>query len=101
MTVAILDTTVIIHLFRKNSAALTWFSTQTDIFSITPITWMESMVGAANKRAQADLLKQLNGFEMVYLTPLDMNWAMRQMLAYRFSKGIAVMDCFNASVCHR
>ena len=101
MTVAVLDTTVIIHLFRRDRSALNWFAAQQSIFSITPITWMEIMVGVANKRAQADSLNLLNGFEMVYLMPADMDWAMRQMFAYRLSRGVGVMDCFNASVCYR
>lgn len=99
MTVAILDTTVLIHLFRKVKAAVDWLEGQTGLLSITPITWMEVMVGAPNKRAQAELLNLLNGFEMVYPTPGDMDWAMQQMVAYHFSHGVGVMDCFNASVC--
>ncbi len=59
------------------------------------------MVGVANKNAQTDSLNLLSSFEMLYLTPLDMDWAMQQMLAYHFSKGIGVMDCFIASVSHR
>ncbi len=101
MTVAILDTTVIIHIFRKNHDALGWFARQTTNLSITPITWMEVMVGIPNKQAQSDSLKLLRGFEMVYLTTVDMDWAMQQMLRFRFSRGVGVMDCFNASVCHR
>ncbi len=99
MTVAILDTTVIVHVFRKNRAALDWFGTQSEMLSITPITWMEIMVGVANKRAQSDSLKLLRRFEMVYLTSTDMDWAMKQMLRYRFSRGVSILDCFNASPC--
>jgi predicted nucleic acid-binding protein len=101
VTVAILDTTVIVHIFRKDHDALGWFTNQSTNLSITPITWMEFMVGVPNKRAQADSLKLLRGFEMLYMTASDMEWAMQQMLLYRFSKGIGIMDCFNASVCHR
>jgi predicted nucleic acid-binding protein len=101
MTVAILDTTVIVHLFRKDRSALNWLASQQATFSITPITWMEMMVGVPNKRAQVDSLNLLNGFEMVYLTSDDMDWAMQQMLVYRLSRGVGVMDCFNGSVCYR
>ncbi len=101
MTVAILDTTVLIHLFRKAQAALNWLEDQSMLWSVTPIVWMEVRVGAPNKRAQADLLKLLSGFEMIYLTSEDMAWAMQQMLIYRFSYGVGIMDCFNASVCYR
>ncbi len=72
-----------------------------DTFAVTPMTWMEVMVGVANKNAQADSLNLLNGFEMHYLTPLDMDWAMQQMLGFHFSKGVGVMDCFIVSVCRR
>ena len=101
MTVAVLDTTVLIHLFRKDPTALNWFTSQSTTLSITPIGWMEFVGSAANKRAQADSLRLLSGLEMVYLTAADMNWAMQQMLVYHFSRGVGVMDCFNASVCDR
>ena len=71
MTLAVLDTTVIIHLSRKNQTAINWLSSQQDTFAITPITWMEVMVGVANKNAQTNSLNLLNSFEMLYLTPLD------------------------------
>ena len=59
------------------------------------------MVGVANKNAQTDSLNLLSSFEMQYLTPVDMDWAMQQMSHYHFSKGVGVMDCFMASVCNR
>ena len=59
------------------------------------------MVGTANKQAQAASLKLLRGFEMIYMTSIDMDWAMKQMLTYHFSRGVGVMDCFNGSVCNR
>lgn len=48
---AVLDTTVIIHLLRRNVAATVWLADQTAHLAITPITWMEVMVGVANKPA--------------------------------------------------
>jgi predicted nucleic acid-binding protein len=101
VSVAVLDTTVIIHLLRKNQVAHAWLASQHVIFSITPITWMEVMVGTPNKSAQADSLNLLSGFEIIYLNQADEDWAMNQMLAHHFSQGVGVMDCFNASVCHR
>ncbi len=38
MTLAVLDTTVIIHLSRKNQTAISWLASQQDTFAITPIT---------------------------------------------------------------
>lgn len=101
MTVGILDTTVIVHLFRRHQAALNWLRTHPMTLSITSITWLEFMVGVANKRAQEDSLKLLNGFELIYLTPTDQAWAMQQLHYFRFSHGIGMNDYLIASVAER
>jgi predicted nucleic acid-binding protein len=98
MAVAILDTTVLIHLFRKQPDALAWFRLNIDVLAITPITWMEVMFGSPNKRTTEQLTALLQNFEMIYLTPEMMDWAMQQMVLHRHSKGVGIMDCFNASV---
>lgn len=59
------------------------------------------MLGAPNKRAQEETLDLLNGFEMIHLVKADQDWAMQQMQRLRFSHGVGVMDCFNASVSNR
>ena len=101
MTVGIVDTTVIIHLFRKNPAAHTWMSIQPHQLSITPITWLEVIYGAPGKAGQTRCKALLSQFELVYLTREDMDWAMRQMEQYRLSRGVSVNDCLIASVAHR
>ena len=100
MTAAILDTTVILHLFRKYEPALSWFDVE-ETFAITSITWMEAMIGVANKRVQAETLDLLNGFEMLYLTQTDQDWAQQQIERLRFSHGVGMNDCMIASVAHR
>lgn len=101
MTVAIVDTTVIIHLFRKNAAAHQWLASQPQKLSITPLSWMEVMYGAPGKTGQAACKALLDQFEMEYLTASDMDWAMNQLVQYRLSHGVAVIDCLIASICHR
>ncbi len=101
MTVGVVDSTVIIHILRNNRLAETWSTTQPIRLSITPITWLEVIYGAPNKRAQGSTKELLSRFDMLYLTQADMDWAMQQLLTYRLSHGIAVMDCLIASVCHR
>lgn len=101
MTVGVVDSTVIIHILRNNLLAETWSTAQPVRLSITPITWLEVIYGAPNKRAQASTNALLNRFDLVYLTQADMDWAMQQLLTYRLSHGIAVMDCLIASVCYR
>src|SRR5258708_33512977 len=98
MTVGIVDTTVIVHIYRKSSSAKAWFSAQEGKLSITPITWLEMIEGARGKVGRDACKTLLNEFEMVYITPADQDWAMDQMLTYRLSRGIWMNDCLIASV---
>jgi|688.fasta_scaffold384797_1 predicted nucleic acid-binding protein len=101
MTESIADSTVLIHILRGNPTARSWFSAQVTRLSITPISWLEVMYGSPNKREQTRTKALLDQLNMAYLTQADMDWAMQQLLTYRLSHGIAIMDCLMASVCHR
>src|SRR4051812_22116278 len=83
MTVAIVDTTVIVHLYRRYTPALTWYGSLTQSLGLTPITWIEIMYGAGSKEKQRASKTLLGQFDLVYLTSLDQDWAMRQMENYR------------------
>ncbi len=86
MTVGIVDTTVIVHIFRKNAEAK---------------AWLEVMYGAPGKIGQQVCKTILDEFELINLTEDDQTWAMTQMQACRLSRGIGINDCLIASVCHR
>jgi hypothetical protein len=43
MTIGIVDSTVIIHVFRKNPAARAWLDAQPVRLLVTPIAWLEVM----------------------------------------------------------
>ncbi len=101
MTTGIVDTTVIIHLFRKNPAAHAWMKAQTSRLSVTPMTWMEVIYGASGKSGQATSLALLDRFEMIYPDQADMDWAMNALRTYRLSHGVTILDCLIASVVHR
>jgi predicted nucleic acid-binding protein len=101
MISGVVDTTVIIHLYRKNQAARVWLSGQADRLGITPITWLEVMYGAPGKAGQVACKVILSQFEMLYLTPQDMDWAMQRLETYRLSHGVETMDCLIASVSYR
>lgn len=98
--VGVVDTTVLIHLLRNNPTAINWLATQPTL-SITPITWMEVIHGAPGKTGQTRSINLFKQFNIVYLTQIDQDWAMQQMLAYRLSRGIQINDCRITSVCHR
>lgn len=101
MTLAIVDTTVVIHLYRRYPPALAWYASLSQPLGITPITWMEVMYGAASKAKQASCKTLLNQFDLIHLTAADQDWAMQHMERYRLSQGIASSDCFIASVAYR
>lgn len=97
---AVLDTTVILHLFRKYSPAISWLNNP-QRYGVTPTTWMEVMEGASNKANQAQSKAILSQFEMLYLIAKDQEWAMRQLEQYQFSHHIGRADCMIASVAYR
>jgi predicted nucleic acid-binding protein len=101
MTVGMADSTVIVHLFRRNPSVLTWYASLSQPLAITPITWMEIMYGAAGKAGQAKCKAILDEFAMEYLARADMDWAMQQLERYRLSHGVEMNDCLIASVAHR
>lgn len=101
MTTGIVDTTVIFHYYRRNLRAREWVSASSERLSITPITWLEVMRGAPGRTGQIAAKAILDLFEMEYLTPSDMDWAMQQMEAYRLSRGVEANDCLIASACYR
>jgi predicted nucleic acid-binding protein len=100
MIAGIVDTNILIELYRKLPAAQTWLATQTDV-TITPITWFEFMEGARGTAGQLTCLHILSSFEIVFLTEVDQQWVMKQLLKYRLSHGVSFKDCLIASVCSR
>lgn len=99
--IGVVDSSVIIRLFRKDLVVQQWLESQKGDIGVTPITWLEIMRGAHSKSAQATSLALLASFDMVYLTISDQIWAMEQMQKYRLSRGIEMNDCPIASVCAR
>ena len=101
MTVGIVDTTVLVHLYRNDPAALVWAATLQQRLSMASISWLEIMVGAAGKVGQARSKTIFRQFELVYLTEADQKWAMQQMEQLRLSHGVSINDCLIASVAQR
>jgi predicted nucleic acid-binding protein len=101
MTVGVVDTTVILHYFRKNALAHVWVDSQPARLSVTSITWFEVMEGANAKANQVESKRILDRFELLYLTMADQQWAMRQLERFQFSHHIGMNDCLIASVAQR
>jgi predicted nucleic acid-binding protein len=101
MITALVDTTVIVHLYRRYAPALTWYGSQLQGLGITPITWMEVIDGAGSKAKQIASKTILSQFEITHLTAADQDWAIRQMEQYRLSHGVGTNDCLIAAVAYR
>ncbi|MFZ4814845.1 MAG: PIN domain-containing protein [Phototrophicaceae bacterium] len=101
MTVAIVDTTVVIHYFRKNPAARVWVDKQPFRLSLTSMTWLEAMHGAGSRIHQETTASVLDQFHLLYFTDADQQWAMKQVERYRLSHGIGIHDCLIAAVAYR
>jgi predicted nucleic acid-binding protein len=98
--VAIVDTTVIIHIFRGYAPAINWFTSFPNPLGVTTISYLEIIYGAGSKLKQASCKALLSQFDLVHLTSIDQNWAIKQMETYRLSHGLATNDCLIASVAH-
>jgi predicted nucleic acid-binding protein len=97
---AILDTTVIVHLWRRYPPALNWFRNN-GVYGVTSTTWMEVMRGSTSKATQAQARAILDQFEVLYTTSSDQLWAMEQLERFQFSHHIGKDDCLIASVAYR
>lgn len=100
MIAAVLDSTVVLHLFRKYEPALTWFNTQ-QTYGITTITWLEVMEGTTSKANQLQCKTLLSQFELLYPTYADQQWTMQQLEQFQFSHHTGKEDCLIASVAYR
>jgi predicted nucleic acid-binding protein len=101
MTAAVVDTTVVVHLFRRYAPALAWYGSLSQSLGITPITWLEVMSGTGSKAHQAASKTLLNQFNLLHLTSADQDWAMGQMERFRLSHRLSINDCLIASVAYR
>jgi len=101
MSVGIVDTTVILHYFRRLPAARAWVDAQPVLLSVTSITWLEVMAGASSKVNQTESKSVLSKFELLYLTTADQQWAMDQLERFQFSHHISINDCLIAAVAQR
>ncbi len=99
---AIVDTSVLVDLLRGFEPAKDWFKSRgRQRIAITPVVWMETVQGAANKSRRAQAIRFLRRFPIEHPTEDDNRWAMRQLARFHLSHGIALHDAMIASVAAR
>ena len=97
-----LDTAIIIDVYRGYAPSVTWLQTNQSLsLAITPIVWMEAVEGAQNRINQNKIVNLMAQFPIIYLTNIDLDWAMKQLVTYRLGYGIGILDCLIAAPAHR
>lgn len=100
MVAGLLDTTIMVDLLRQYSPATVWLQQQRDL-GTTPLVWLEIVEGASNKAEQTRGLQLLRRFQLMYLTPIDFDWAIQQAVQFKLSHNTGMIDCLIASVSQR
>ena len=99
---AIVDTSILVDLLRGFEPAREWFKgLGRQRIAITPVVWMETVQGAANKSRRAKAIRFLRQFRIEHSTEDDNRWAMRQLARFHLSHSIALHDAMIASVAAR
>ncbi len=102
MVDGIVDSSILIDLLRKNSDAVMWKTTVSNLrLYITPIIWMEIVQAASDKQKRQQILKFLKQFPIVHSMPSDNLWAMRQIARFSLGHGLHLSDALIASVAVR
>jgi len=96
----IIDTTILIHLFRKNKESIEWIASQKNL-GMSSVSRLEFIYGARGKKALTQVINLLSTFETIMLTDADQQWAEQQLIMYRLSHGVEINDSWFASVCYR
>lgn len=100
MVTALLDTSVVVDVLRQHPPAKAWLSSIADI-GITKIVQLEVLEGANNRVEQRRALRFLRHFDHIDLVTADLDWAMEQLVRYKLSHNVGMMDCLIAAASHR
>lgn len=96
----LLDTNIVIDLWRGKSDALNWLTTQAanqTVLGLPVIAYMEMITGAANKQALQQTINLLKPYPVVHLTRKDSEWAQKQHSAFKLTHNLSVGDVLIAS----
>jgi hypothetical protein len=95
---AVLDTSVLVDLWRKHPPALSWAAAHRDLtVGIHVLAGMELVEGVRDRQELEHLNRLLAGYEVVYLTPSDCVWASELHRRLRLSHGVGLLDALIAS----
>ncbi len=100
MATCLLDTNILVDLYRGYEAARTWIATLSAP-GITRAAVLEVLEGVEDSQSLRQTLSLLDDFELVELTVSDFDWATRQLTMYRLSHNVDAFDCLIAATSYR
>ena len=80
MVDGLVETSLLIDILRGYALADQWLEQQTERLGITRFVWLEVLQGAENRANYQRSIALLKAFELIDVTPTDIEWATEQML---------------------
>lgn len=93
----LLDTDVVIDIFRGFPPAVTWVTNYSGTIEIPGLVAMELLQGCPNKANQLQVEAALKQFAFRWPTAMDCQLAYQLLVQYRLSHGIGLIDCLIAA----
>jgi predicted nucleic acid-binding protein len=95
---ALLDTGILIDLWRGKSQALAWLESQkATTFGLPVVVCMELVDGTRNNRERERAVKLLANYPIIHLTITDSAWAKAHHTSYRLSHNVGILDALIAA----
>jgi hypothetical protein len=95
---ALLDTGILIDLWRGKPQALAWLEGQSStIFGLPVVVCMELIDGTRNHQERDRAIQMLARYPVVHLTRADSAWARTHHTTYRLSHNVGILDALIAA----
>lgn len=95
----VLDTDVLIEIFRGSNLAKTWLARiESQVIGIPVFVWMEILLGARDKQEQQALVADLARYTILHLESGDSQRAQHWFEQFHLSHGVGILDCCIATI---
>jgi len=101
MVDGLVETSLLIDILRGYALADQWLEQQTETLGITRFVWLEVLQGAENRANYQRSIALLKAFELIDVTPTDIEWATEQMLKLTLRYHTEAMDFLIAAPSYR
>ena len=92
----VLDTDILIDVWRGHQPSITWFTTLTEVPSIPGFVVMELIQNTKNKQEVNQVFKLIAPLPIIWLTEVDCGKALADFTKYHLSDGVGLLDALIA-----